>query len=918
MVVLKTSLLMACLAISSSYGTAQVTSLQTSSEIETTAALVKNAPAAKDLQGVHLLLDNDLDSKTPKHPVILLSKPRNWKDFEALCGALGEKLAPWNTPGLQKLLDTTTVAADEIKRVNRYWVTNPDGSKNKCSAFDRKSGRTLQLSCSTKLPALCTNSLPRTQVGGSRKNNKSKQIKVKTPKAGTWQGYRDQNQFRFLGIPYAEPPTGNLRFQKPMRLNPKRYGGTNRANDATEFGNVCTQLSFESGDDSHKPTPEQSEAMLGAKESEDCLYLNVFTPALKANRAKGLPVMVYIHGGGFAALSSSVPIFEPGNLVSRGGVVVVTINYRLSTFGLFENTPEIPRSKAPGNLATRDQIAALRWVHDNIVAFGGDPSQVTIFGESAGGWSMRSLLSAPSAFGLYKNVISQSDPIGMTFSSPKYTSEFTKQVMKNLGCKTSDISCARKKPTAEITSAQTKAVDTFLKKPENQWVFPAAVFRPTVDKSLIPADFADLLRSGKYNKKANILWGYTKNEGNTFVPLTFPNPIPLADMNKEFAKVPYNRTRALIKSPYYKKDNSTDSVRQAYGQGNTDFYWICPMQIFSRAAALKKSNVYTYRMDHGRSASSALGLPDTSLCAGKVCHGDDLIPSFASGDAISGSEQTGNDARFARQVIDRFTTFAKTGNPNPNKNNLGPASKNPDLTRVQWPKYDQSNPIYSFSVANSTVTRNGDAKRCNWLSNHNQYDYQVKGPSGRFVPIYPPIAKPPTSSTKTRTQTTSKSKSSTKTKTKTIIQTPSSLPGRPSTTKTITTVLTIHTPSSQPGRPTTTHTITTVLTINTPSSMSDRQSTTNTLTTQAPITTKTIAPPPASSASESASESASASSSRTVVTIVPGTTIDPTPTTTMAQIGTTTSLIVTSIIGNLTTIVIPSSAIATATASFLG
>jgi carboxylesterase type B len=86
----------------------------------------------------------------------------------------------------------------------------------------------------------------------------------------------------------------------------------------------------------------------------------------------------------------------------------------MSVFGLFENTPAIPRSKAPGNLATRDQIAALHWVRNNIAAFGGDPNQVTIFGESAGGWSMRALLSAPSAFGLYKNVISQSDPIDMS------------------------------------------------------------------------------------------------------------------------------------------------------------------------------------------------------------------------------------------------------------------------------------------------------------------------------------------------------------------------------------------------------------------------------------------------------------------------------------------------------------------------
>ncbi|KAF9120566.1 hypothetical protein BGW39_011272 [Mortierella sp. 14UC] len=144
-----------------------------------------------------------------------------------------------------------------------------------------------------------------------------------------------------------------------MRLNPSKYGGANKVNEANEFGNVCTQLPSNT-QNGQPTTPGQSEALLGAKESEDCLYLNVFTPALKANRAKGLSVMVYVHGGRFTSLSSSVPIFEPGNVVSRGDVVVVSVNYRLNTFGLFENTSKIPRSRAPGNLATRDQIAALR------------------------------------------------------------------------------------------------------------------------------------------------------------------------------------------------------------------------------------------------------------------------------------------------------------------------------------------------------------------------------------------------------------------------------------------------------------------------------------------------------------------------------------------------------------------------------
>ncbi|KAF9148133.1 hypothetical protein BG015_010164 [Linnemannia schmuckeri] len=880
MVVLKTILLLAYITAA-----AQATPLQDSTEVRVSATLVANAPAAKDVQGVHLLLDNDVDSKTPKNPVILLSKPRSYNDSQVLCSTMGEKLAQSSTPNLRKLLDTTPVAADEVKRANRYWVNNGNGTNtSKCMAFDRKADRTLQLSCTIKLPALCTNSLPRYQTG-VKTIDKSKQIKVRTPKAGTWQGYRDQNQFRFLGIPYAEPPLGDLRFQKPIRLNPKRYGGNDKANDATEFGHACMQLPFAGANF----TPEQEVSLLGARQSEDCLYLNVFTPSLKAQKAKRLPVMVYIHGGGFTALAGSTPIFEPGNVVSRGGVVVVTLNYRLSTFGLFENTPEIPRSKAPGNLAIRDQIYALRWVQNNIVAFGGDPSQVTIFGESAGGWSMRALLSAPSAFGLYKNVISQSDPVGVPFSSPKYSSDLSKLVMQNLNCSTSDLACARNKTADQVTAAQVKASSTLLQKPENQWILPAAAFRPTVDKSLIPADFADLLKSGKYNKKANVLWGFTKDEGNSFVSTTLPNPIPLADIDTEFARlVPYNRTRVLIKSPYYKKDNSTDSVRKAFGQGMTDFYWVCPYLIFSRAGAMKKSNFYTYRMNHGRNSASALGMPPSPLCEGYICHGDDLIPSFGSGDIAPGVEQTGDDARFARQVIDRFTIFAKTGNPNPpnttSNATFGAASQNPDVTRVQWPKYDQSNPVFEFALANSNVTKNADAGRCEWLNENTQYDYQVNGPGGKFVPIFPPVSKPPTSSTKTPTSTTSGT---------TLIQTPSSIS----------------------GRPTITNTITTVPILSTPSSMSDHQTTTNTLTTQTP-TTIVIIPPPTTSAlpsppTTSALPSPPTTSAlpspppTTITTVAPGTTATtaaPVETTigTTTTTGASVTVTVTSVIGTLT------------------
>lgn len=440
--------------------------------------------------------------------------------------------------------------------------------------------------------------------------------------------------------------------------------------------------------------------------------------------------------------------------------------------------------------------------------------------------------------------------------------------MQNLNCTTSKLACAQNKTADQVVAAEKQAISTFLNDTKNQWVLPAAVFRPTVDKSLITGDFADLLKSGKYNKKANVLWGYTHDEANAFVTMLLPNPVPVADIDTEFPKlIPYNQTRVLIKSPYYKKDNSTDSVRYAYAQGLTDFYWICPTQIFSRAAAKQKSTFYTYRMDYGRSSASALGVPPSPLCVGKVCHADDLIPSFGSGDVIFGVEQTGDDARFARQVIDRFTTFAKTGNPNPPKSyigagrNLGPASWNPDVTKVHWPKYDMSNPVYSFALANSSVTKNGDAKRCAWIDNNTQYDYQVHGPGGRFVPIFPPIPNPSSSSTKT----TSRTKTSTEI---TYIQTPSFVPGQPTVTDTITTALT-------------------------------------TMTTEAPITSQTT-PPPSSTdfvsvsisasssegASESVSATASTSASLTVAPIVPTTSTATTAVseTTMTEVTTVTEV----------------------------
>ncbi len=210
---------------------------------------------------------------------------------------------------------------------------------------------------------------------------------------GVWRG----DLWSFSGVPYGRAPTGSLRWLPPQP--PEPWVGVR---DSSEFGPIAPQPPSVPG-----PT---STAEPGGAESqdEDCLSLNVWTPALpeeQAEAAPGRPVMVWIHGGGFTSGSGSVFLYRGGNLVRNGDAVVVTINYRLGALG-FLGLPG--PDGLVGNWGLHDQVAALRWVHDNIAAFGGNPDNVTVFGESAGAISVVALLAAPSASGLFRRAIVQS------------------------------------------------------------------------------------------------------------------------------------------------------------------------------------------------------------------------------------------------------------------------------------------------------------------------------------------------------------------------------------------------------------------------------------------------------------------------------------------------------------------------------
>ena len=208
---------------------------------------------------------------------------------------------------------------------------------------------------------------------------------------GALRGVSEEGIVAFKGIPFAAPPVGDLRWRAPQPV--LRWQGVR---DANSYGHDCMQLPFPS-----------DAAPLGTPPAEDCLYMNVWKPQ---GRTAKLPVMVWIYGGGFVNGGSSPPTYA-GTALARQGIMVVSFNYRLGRFGTFAH-PALTKANADGgrqaNYGYMDQIAALRWVQDNIAAFGGDPGNVTIIGESAGGMSVHALLTSPMAQGLFHKAVIQS------------------------------------------------------------------------------------------------------------------------------------------------------------------------------------------------------------------------------------------------------------------------------------------------------------------------------------------------------------------------------------------------------------------------------------------------------------------------------------------------------------------------------
>jgi para-nitrobenzyl esterase len=305
-------------------------------------------------------------------------------------------------------------------------------------------------------------------------------------------GFESDGVRVFRGIPYARPPLGPLRFRAPEK--PVPWTGVR---DATRFG-----------PSSHQP-PLMMAALPGfdiGEQSEDCLYLNLYAPA-DASPSRRRPVMVWVHGGAFVIGSGSQSIYDGRSLARRGDVVVVTINYRLGVFGFLDlGQPE----RAVANAGLLDQIAALEWVRDHIEAFGGDPGDVTIFGESAGGMSVGTLLGCPAARGLFAKAVPQSGSCQAVHDHESAAS-VTTAILSGLGLASPNVKQLRDIPAEKLVQVQ-QAVSLQLMLVGGAQLLP---FQPVVDGHVLPRHPMDEIRAGSA-RDVKLLVGTTRDEWRLF------------------------------------------------------------------------------------------------------------------------------------------------------------------------------------------------------------------------------------------------------------------------------------------------------------------------------------------------------------------------------------------------------------------